>query len=82
MKLNTCTAHWENIPTAPPRQNHRPEIRAKARAFGAQLLNRKLSSCGTLSPPQFAGKKINGIPRDKIHSRMDASGYGKQGLVS
>jgi hypothetical protein len=81
MKLNTCTARWENIPTAPPRQNHRPEIRAKARAFGAQLLNRKLSSCGTLSPPQFAGKIYYGNARGAKHSSLDARSYGIKRLV-
>jgi len=81
MKLNTCTARWENIPTAPPRQNHRPAIRAKARAFGALLLNRKLSSCGTLSPPQFAGKIYHGNARGAKHSSLDATGYGIKRLV-
>jgi len=46
-----CTSHWENIPTAPP--SFRQKIRSKVRAYGALLLNRKLSSCGTLSPPSL-----------------------------
>lgn len=54
MKLSTCSARWENIPTAPPTQIYRPAIRAKSRAFGSRL-HRKISSCGTLSPPRFDG---------------------------
>jgi len=49
MKLHTVTAHWENIPTAPP--NLLSLGTKRGRAYGSRL-HRKLSSCGVLSPPK------------------------------
>ena len=79
MKLNTCTGRWENIPHAPP-SIFRPKIRASQRAFSLRL-HRKLSSCGTLSPPIIAGQS-NGIRRSAGHQGMDAPSYGQKRLVS
>lgn len=44
MTMFTCTTRWENVPTAPP------ATLCQARRLKKRL-NRKLASCGTLSPP-------------------------------
>lgn len=76
MYMNTCTSRWENIPQAPPLGKRRA---MKYRAYGLRM-NRKLSSVGETSPP-IAGVYY-GNARNQSHSRMDAAGYGCEGLVS
>jgi len=70
MHLSTCTAHWENVPHAPPMGRRRG---MKHRAYGLRL-NRKLSSVGNMSPP-LAGV-VYGNARNQSDSCLDASGNG------
>ena len=55
---------WENLPTAPP--SFRQKIRSRVRAFGSLLLDRKLSSCGTNSPPLLGCKSLWKATREKL----------------
>lgn len=59
----------------PPKGKRR---RDRHRAYGLRM-HRKMSSVGTTSPP-IAGV-YNGYARNQSHSRMDAAGYGCEGLV-